>query len=178
MKYVVFGLLAALLILIIILVINTLRFKPIEKEFEKVEIEKVDVDHLVESMQNLIRFKTISNIDDEKVDANEFEGFREYLRNRYPVVFSNEVQYLGPSGILVKIEGQEVGEPSVLMSHYDVVEVSENWEHDPFGGELIDGVIWGRGAIDNKATLCGILESLEDLLKKGFKPKHASPLLM
>lgn len=41
--------------------------------------------------------------------------------------------------------------PLVLLSHLDVVPVdAESWSHDPFGGELIDGVIWGRGAVDMK----------------------------
>ena len=44
--------------------------------------------------------------------------------------------------------------PIVLLSHVDVVPVDEeSWAHDPFGGELIDGVIWGRGAIDMKDML-------------------------
>ncbi|MEO8639413.1 MAG: M20/M25/M40 family metallo-hydrolase, partial [Chloroflexota bacterium] len=41
--------------------------------------------------------------------------------------------------------------PLVLLSHVDVVPVDvESWSHDPFGGELIDGVVWGRGAVDMK----------------------------
>jgi acetylornithine deacetylase/succinyl-diaminopimelate desuccinylase-like protein len=41
--------------------------------------------------------------------------------------------------------------PLILLSHLDVVPVdAESWSHDPFGGELIDGVIWGRGAVDMK----------------------------
>jgi acetylornithine deacetylase/succinyl-diaminopimelate desuccinylase-like protein len=41
--------------------------------------------------------------------------------------------------------------PLVLLSHVDVVPVdAESWSHDPFGGELIDGVVWGRGAVDMK----------------------------
>lgn len=41
--------------------------------------------------------------------------------------------------------------PLVLLSHLDVVPVdAESWTHDPFGAELIDGVIWGRGAVDMK----------------------------
>lgn len=41
--------------------------------------------------------------------------------------------------------------PLILLSHVDVVPVDvEAWSHDPFGGELIDGVIWGRGAVDMK----------------------------
>jgi acetylornithine deacetylase/succinyl-diaminopimelate desuccinylase-like protein len=41
--------------------------------------------------------------------------------------------------------------PIVLLSHVDVVPVDvESWSHDPFGAELIDGVVWGRGAVDMK----------------------------
>jgi acetylornithine deacetylase/succinyl-diaminopimelate desuccinylase-like protein len=45
----------------------------------------------------------------------------------------------------------DAGPPLVLLSHLDVVPVdAESWSHDPFGGELIDGVVWGRGAVDMK----------------------------
>jgi hypothetical protein len=54
MNYVLLGILAALLILIIILVINTIRFKPIKKEFEKVEIEKVDIENTLSEEQQKV----------------------------------------------------------------------------------------------------------------------------
>jgi carboxypeptidase PM20D1 len=56
----------------------------------------------------------------------------------------------------------------------DVVPVEpgtkEQWEQDPFGGQIVNGSIWGRGAIDNKSTVVGILEAVEMLLHDGFTP--------
>jgi acetylornithine deacetylase/succinyl-diaminopimelate desuccinylase-like protein len=41
--------------------------------------------------------------------------------------------------------------PLILLSHVDVVPVdAESWSRDPFGGELVDGEVWGRGAVDMK----------------------------
>jgi carboxypeptidase PM20D1 len=64
--------------------------------------------------------------------------------------------------------------PILLAGHMDVVPVepgTENkWAQDPFGGRIIDGFIWGRGAIDNKSTVMGTLEAVEALLAEGFQP--------
>ena len=56
----------------------------------------------------------------------------------------------GRSSLVARIEGRRKDAPTLmLMGHTDVVPVSaEGWRHDPFGGELIDGEVWGRGAVD------------------------------
>src|SRR5262245_56236715 len=56
----------------------------------------------------------------------------------------------GRTSLVARIEGREPGAPSLcLMGHTDVVPVNpDGWTHDPFGGELIDGEVWGRGAVD------------------------------
>ncbi len=56
----------------------------------------------------------------------------------------------GRSSVVARIEGSDPTAPKLcLMGHTDVVPVSpDGWENDPFGGELIDGVVWGRGGID------------------------------
>jgi carboxypeptidase PM20D1 len=46
----------------------------------------------------------------------------------------------------------------------------EKWQQPPFGGRIVDGLIWGRGAIDNKSTVVGTLEAVEMLLAEGFRP--------
>jgi acetylornithine deacetylase/succinyl-diaminopimelate desuccinylase-like protein len=56
----------------------------------------------------------------------------------------------------------------VLLSHVDVVPVDEeSWSHDPFGGELIDGVVWGRGAVDMKDMVAMELSVMLALARTG-----------
>src|SRR5438876_5922440 len=56
----------------------------------------------------------------------------------------------GRTNLVARMEGTDPSAPSlVLMGHTDVVPVNaDHWRRDPFGGELVDGVVWGRGAID------------------------------
>jgi carboxypeptidase PM20D1 len=58
------------------------------------------------------------------------------------------------------------------MSHFDVVPASrdEQWEAHPFSGEITEGEIVGRGALDTKCTLCAIMESVETMLEQNLTP--------
>lgn len=59
------------------------------------------------------------------------------------------------------------------MAHYDVVPVEEQrWAHPPFCGEVFDGELWGRGTLDTKITLLGVMEAAESLIRQGFVPKQ------
>jgi acetylornithine deacetylase/succinyl-diaminopimelate desuccinylase-like protein len=58
--------------------------------------------------------------------------------------------------------------PLLLLSHVDVVPVdAESWSRDPFGGELVDGVVWGRGAVDMKDMVAMELSVMEELQRSG-----------
>ncbi|MGH2417760.1 MAG: M20/M25/M40 family metallo-hydrolase [Candidatus Limnocylindria bacterium] len=51
----------------------------------------------------------------------------------------------------LRASGPNPEPPLILLSHLDVVPVdAESWSRDPFGGDLVDGVVWGRGAVDMK----------------------------
>jgi len=66
--------------------------------------------------------------------------------------------------------------PILLVAHQDVVPIETGtegkWTHPPFSGAVADGFIWGRGTVDDKGSLGGILEAVNTLLAKGFQPKR------
>jgi acetylornithine deacetylase/succinyl-diaminopimelate desuccinylase-like protein len=79
----------------------------------------------------------------------------------------------GRESLVARIEGSDPSAPSILlMGHTDVVPVNEDrWRNDPFGGELIDGEIWGRGAIDMFNLTASMAYAVRELARTGFKPK-------
>ncbi len=66
--------------------------------------------------------------------------------------------------------------PYLLLAHQDVVPVEPGsegkWHKPPFSGAIADGYVWGRGAIDDKASLMAMLEAIERLIRAGFKPQR------
>ena len=60
-----------------------------------------------------------------------------------------------------------VGRPILLMGHIDVVTVEpEKWERGPFSGDLVDGYVWGRGALDMKSQVAAELAALEEEVRR------------
>jgi acetylornithine deacetylase/succinyl-diaminopimelate desuccinylase-like protein len=60
----------------------------------------------------------------------------------------------------------------MLMGHTDVVPVNESrWRHDPFGGELIDGEVWGRGAVDMLNLTATMAVAVKHLVESGWRPR-------
>jgi acetylornithine deacetylase/succinyl-diaminopimelate desuccinylase-like protein len=79
----------------------------------------------------------------------------------------------GRDNLVVRIEGSNPNAPTLaLLPHMDVVPVNEKeWEHDPFGGELISGFIWGRGAVDMLNLTSTMALAVRDFIASGKKPK-------
>src|SRR3989449_6398881 len=79
----------------------------------------------------------------------------------------------GRASLVLRIEGRDPKAPSLhFMGHTDVVPVTPSgWRHDPFGGELIDGEVWGRGAIDMLDTTASMAVAVRRLLLSGFRPR-------
>jgi len=79
----------------------------------------------------------------------------------------------GRSNLVVRIEGSDPTAPSLcLMGHTDVVPANPSrWSHDPYGGEIIDGVIWGRGAIDMYNMTASMAVAMRRLAGADFRPR-------
>ena len=79
----------------------------------------------------------------------------------------------GRDSMVARIEGTDPDAPSLcLMAHTDVVPVNpDGWREDPFGGEVIDGEVWGRGAIDMLNLTSSMAVAFRRLATEGFRPK-------
>lgn len=124
--------------------------------------------------QELIRVKTISYNDPEKIDYAAFKQFEATLEKLYPSIHAAcQKTHHGRTGILFHLKGREAGAPIVLMSHYDVVPVNEElWTVPAFDALIKEDAIWGRGTLDTKGTLFAVMESVEEKLEQGFVPKN------
>ncbi len=78
----------------------------------------------------------------------------------------------GRVSLVSRIEGTDPTAPKLcLMGHTDVVPVNpDGWRHDPFGGELIDGEVWGRGAVDMLNLTASMAVAFRHLATTGFRP--------
>jgi len=79
----------------------------------------------------------------------------------------------GRVSLVLRIEGSDPKAPSLhFMGHTDVVPVTPSgWRHDPFAAELIDGEVWGRGAVDMLDVTASMAVAVRRLLVSGFRPK-------
>lgn len=165
---------AAILIFLAVIIIRAARFTPKPQPVPSEKEIPLNEQKIISDMQEMLRCKTVSYQDASLICEEEFEKFRNLLVKLYPEIHKKcERQFLGVNGILYHWKGQKAGSPVVLMSHYDVVPAEESqWEKPAFEGILEDGVLWGRGTLDTKGTLCGILEAAEKLISEGFTPQH------
>ena len=79
----------------------------------------------------------------------------------------------GRGSLVARIEGSDPIAPSLcLMGHTDVVPVNEGgWSRDPFGGELVDDEVWGRGAVDMLNLTASMAVAFRHLAQTGFRPR-------
>lgn len=126
----------------------------------------------VERLRSALRFDTTGYVDTTRIRYEYFDAFHDFLKAAYPhVMAAGTWEDIGHS-ILITLPGSNEGlRPALFMAHQDVVPVvpgtEGDWLHGPFSGDLEDGCIWGRGAMDIKQMLIGILESADYLLSRG-----------
>jgi carboxypeptidase PM20D1 len=133
----------------------------------------------VAKLQALVRIPTVSNRDPDLVDVAAFDEFVAELARQFPMLHKRlELTRVDTHGLLFHWAGRSragsAQRPVVLMAHLDVVPVEEDapWQHPPFGAEIHDGAVWGRGTLDDKGELVAICVAVENLLEDGFTPEQ------
>ena len=174
LPYILLGIGGVLVLFLAVLIGRTLAFKPAKEATRVASSVEFNREKAIRDLAAMIRCKTVSDSDPGKEDAAEFEKFHALLPSLFPHVYATCEQIeTGERAILLRWRGESEKEPLVLMSHYDVVSVvEENWSRPAFEGLLEDGVLWGRGTLDTKGTLNGVMQAVETMIARGFTPKR------
>ena len=177
MKKIIIALLVIVILISAILLINTLRMS--SKQVPAEPVDRISIsDDVFQNLSQAIQFQTISFSEDAEPDSAAFFGLHRFLESAFPLTHSQlKLEKINTYSLLYTWEGSDPSlKPIILMSHQDVVPVDEptigQWEAPPFEGRITDTHIIGRGTMDDKGTLIGVLEAVEKLLGEGFQPKR------
>jgi carboxypeptidase PM20D1 len=122
-----------------------------------------------------LTYRTISYTDSAPA-RDAFLGLHAYLARTFPQTHAALAhETVADYALLYTWRGTDTTlAPVVLMAHQDVVPIepgTENrWKVPPFAGQIVDGTIWGRGALDDKAGVLATLEAVEYCLTHGIRP--------
>ncbi len=167
-----------LLLLISIFILNALLFTPEEKNIPQVTQIKINTDKVKNRLAEALKFKTISNQNQNNFSGEAFLAMQAYLEKTYPLVFAKlKVERVNQYSLLLTWQGQNSTlKPILFLAHQDVVPVPQEnitkWTHPAFAGVIDETFIWGRGALDDKSSLLGILEAVNFLLEEGVSPQR------
>ena len=141
----------------------------------------LDVDAAVSHLSDAVRCRTVNYEDHSRTDFSEFDRLQALMRSSFPAVLAHGQFELIGHAVLITISGSDPSLlPCLYMSHQDVVPVvagtEQDWTWDAFSGAVEDGYIWGRGTLDIKEMVFGILEAAEYLLSRGQRFRRTAYL--
>jgi len=149
-----------------------------------------------------IRIPTVSEVIDREGPDNPFDRFKAYLPEVYPEIYATmDTLTINGHGLVLRWQGKNrAKKPLLFLSHYDVVPVvgyedvedvsgeqifepddaralpiddyQTKWDYLPFSGAVTNGRIYGRGTLDMKGMLFGLLEAADALIAEGFQPEQ------
>src|SRR3569832_1225977 len=165
-----------------VVAVRTATFKaPGQTDLSKVTLAApiaIDADRAAQHLGQAIRFQTVTHQDPAEDHTDQWDGLHAWLAATYPAAHKAMTrEEVGAHALLYSWKVADLSiAPIILMSHQDVVPVApgteDEWRHAPFGGEVADGSIWGRGAYDDTGALVSMMEALDALAAQGFQPKR------
>lgn len=179
-KIIIRTLLGAVVIIVLltaIILVRTATFgitTPSSKPAEAIKVDPKAADRLAEG----VRFETVSKAKHHETDFEQFDSYLKFLAIAYPHTHKTlKVEVISEASLIMTWPGTDKSlEPILLLGHMDVVpaekETLSKWTHGPFSGMVDKTHVWGRGTLDDKVNVQGLLEAAEYLINKGFQPKR------
>ena len=184
MKQILLGIGGLLAILLTILIVRTFMYGGMPDSIQRVDLPEppaVAADTAAQHLSEAIQFRTITVAPGDPRPGQEgpWLELHDWLEDTYPAFHEAADKEIVPGGLtlLYTWEGSDPGlKPLLLMAHQDVVPVNigteSDWDAPPFSGAIQQGYVYGRGAIDDKGSLIGIMEALDALARDGFEPRR------
>lgn len=179
MKKILLFLALCLVALIAVVMLRTLSVESKQQPLEAGAVADGNLPGAVERLARSITFQTISYDDTTRIDYGQFLAFHDFLRESFPAVFEKlQVEMVSRYTMVLHWQGRDPAlPPAIFMAHQDVVPVDDDtkdlWSAPPFEGLIRDGVLYGRGVIDDKINLMGQLEAVNQLLQKDSAPQRS-----
>ncbi len=165
--YLLLALVGIVLLLLLAAVIHTLTLPRLTAHHDPVtDPERTDL--YSRKLSRMIQCETVSHRGQPEVE--KFRGFHKVLEELFPTVFAACEKVDIDGNLLLKWPGKSSENPILLMSHMDVVPAEGQWTHEPFSGDIADGLVWGRGAGDTKCSVMAFYQAVEELLAQGYVP--------
>lgn len=172
------GILFAGLVILVLIRAVTWKAPSYERPVTLAAPVPIDANAAAGRLSQAIRFETVSNQDERQNQWDQWAGLQAWMVATYPAAHAAMTRetVAGHTLVYTWAGSDPALAPIILMAHQDVVtivpETLGDWRHPPFEGRIVDGVVWGRGSMDDKGSLVGILEAVEALAGRGFKPKR------
>lgn len=130
----------------------------------------------IQKLSRAIQIPTVSYTDVSRRDDRSFERWGSFIAEEFPLLHERlEKETPGALSIVFRWQGRDATLlPGALLAHFDVVPPGDpdRWKYPPFSGEIAEGYIWGRGAVDDKLSDIAILQAVEELLSEGVTPER------
>ena len=179
-KLAVLALLGLLILMAVIVLVRTYTAPTVVAGDKGPQVDFIEIDKSATAIRlaQSIRFKTVTQQNRNETDWQEFVKFQDWMQESYPAFYGVvQSETVADYALYHTWKGSDPSlDPIVFMAHQDVVPASEEpnsgWEFPPFGGDIVDGFVYGRGTIDCKGTLIGLMEAANRLAESGYQPKR------
>jgi carboxypeptidase PM20D1 len=165
-----------LLVVVAIVLYRTFNFNSKQLQADKSAIDISINKDAIYRLADAIKLTTVSYEEPGKSDTLAILKLHDVIEQSFPSVHNKLTkEVINNFSLLYEWKGKNTSlKPVILMAHMDVVPIEEanknEWLQPPFSGNIIDGALWGRGTLDDKSGVFGILEAAEMLIKQGFQP--------